>query len=137
MKSLSLKKKLLIAVATLVLLISVFLIIFGLTFSVTGTPASNKVVFTDAMAWNDVLRYDYRGYDYTVTKNVVPPALVGRKLTVAVWFPTTNESGGAYDGYAVKFDWNYRQITFKTKYGYLLANKAGKTSNRAVLMASD
>lgn len=134
-KNFSVRKKICIISASIIIIFSVLITILGLTLSITGWPVTNKVVFASAAPWNTYLRYDYKGYDYSVTNNVVPPILVGRKIGWAIWNGSIN-SNDAYEMYTIKFEWNYRQIAFKTKYGYLIANKEGKTKNIAVVTSS-
>ena len=128
MKNLISKRKLLIVAASAAVLFAIIFMIYRFTFSVTGTPVTDKVIYPDAMAWDYVLLYNYKGYDYSVTKNVIPSNLIDKKITYAGW----NTVGGeGYDVYSIKYVWNYNQIAVKTKHGYLLANKGGKTLNIA------
>jgi hypothetical protein len=120
--------KKLIFITLSILLLLFLILLYKYTYKVSGTPVTDSVVFSDAMAWSDILKYDYNGYDYTVSKEVIPSTLVDTKITTAVW----NGGGELYEVYSIKNVWNYRQIAIKTKYGYLIANKAGKTQNIAV-----
>lgn len=90
------------AAAALVLLIAalaVSFVVYKSSFSVSGSPVTDKVVFSGDMAWNDEMIYDYRGYRYSVTENVIPPWFVGRKIAVAGW---NGPRGGLYEVYSVK-----------------------------------
>lgn len=128
------KKKPVIIVSSV---LAVFLIvgaffIYKLNYTVRGTHVTETIVFADAMQWNDILNYNYNGYNYTVTKNVLRNDQVGEKIAVAAW----NGGGQMYNVYSVKGVCFDKQIAIKTKYGYLIANKAGKTNNIAIVTDS-
>jgi hypothetical protein len=84
MKTFSIRKKLLMA-SSIIFLFFVAFVIYEFAFSITGTPTSDKVVFSDAMEWNYQLIYTYHGHDYSVTKNIIPPSFVGWKIETEGW----------------------------------------------------
>lgn len=118
------KRKIFIAAISIIILF-VILFIYTLTFSITGKPVTEKVVFPDAMAWNYKLVLIYKGYNYSVTDNVIPSSLIDRKLDTLQW---NGVGGEGYDIYSIKTEWTHKQIAIKTKYGYLLANRTNKQS---------
>lgn len=127
------RAKIIVIAVLVIIVLVVSLAIYKLTFSVSGSPGTGNVVFSDAMPWNYSLIYDYKDFDYSVTKNVIPSKYVDKKIDTAVW---NGPGGEMYDIYSIKSIWNYKQLAIKTKYGYLLANRANKTLNHAVVTES-
>lgn len=127
------RSKVIIIVGSAIIVLAVSLGVYRLNFTVSGSPVTGKVVFPEAMSWNYSLIYNYKDFDYSVTRNVIPSESVGRKIGTAGW---NGPAGGLYDIYSIKNVWNGKQLAIKTKYGYLLANRAGKTMNHAVVTGS-
>lgn len=104
-----------------------------LTFVVTGSPVTEKIIFPNALPWNYSLIYNYKDYDYSVTRMIIPPDEVDQKIDTAAW---NGPQGERYDVYSIKNVQHWRQLAIQTRYGYLLANRANRALNRAVVTAS-
>lgn len=112
-------------IALIILFLIFTIVMYELTFSFSGEPVGSKVIFPNAMAWDYHLNYTYKGYNYTVTKNIISPSLVGQKIDRQGWM---GNIGAVFDMYSIKTELTYKQIAIKTKYGYLIANKGKKHS---------
>lgn len=105
----------------LLLLLTSVTIIYEYTFSAAGSPAWDKVVFPQAVACSYNLVFNCKGYDCTVTNDIIPSFPAGIKIDQ----PICSGHGDEYEIFSVKNEFTYKLTAIKTKYGYLLENEGG------------